>query len=142
MGGRASRENERKAMNNYLADATVIIDHLRGEEKATLFLEEFNPYISVVTLAELIQGSQNKEEQTLVLKICASFPGLTISKSISDLSIELMSKFFLSQNLSFLDALIAASALENKLVLVTDNIKHFKFIKELKAVSHGSVFKS
>lgn len=127
-------------MNNYLADTTVIIDHLRGDEKATIFLEEFNPQISIVTIAESIQGAQDKREQALAVKICESFPRLNINGRISALAVELMKKFYLSNGLKFLDALIAATALENKLVLVTDNLKHFEFIKGLEVVSQKEVF--
>lgn len=127
-------------MSNYLADTTVIIDHLRGNEKSTLFLEKFNPYISVVTIAELIQGSQNKQEQAQAVKMCVSLSELTINKKISDFAIELMKKFCLSHGLKFLDALIAATAMENKLTLITGNLKHFTFIEELKTVSQEEVF--
>ncbi len=118
-------------MKNYLADTTVIIDHLRGDKRATVFLEAFNPQISIVTVAESIQGSKDKREQALALKICESLLVLNVSGKISALAIELMKKFYLSSGLKFLDALIAATALETKLVLVTSNLKHFRFIKGL-----------
>lgn len=49
-------------------------------------------------------------------------------------SIKLMEEFRLSQGLLFLDALIAATSICNKLTLVTDNVKHFQFIKKLQLV--------
>ena len=127
-------------MSNYLADTTVVIDHLRGSEKATIFLEEFSPDISVVTVAELIQGSKDKREQFLAVKMCASLLQHAIDRKTSDLAINLMKKFCLSHGLRFLDALIAATALENKLVLVTGNLKHFRFIKGLEVISQEGVF--
>lgn len=127
-------------MNNYLADTTVIIDHLRGDKTATIFLEESNPVISVVTTAELIQGSKDKREQTMSIKVCSSLQEITINRKISNLAIKLMEKFFLSHGLKFLDALIAATALENKLLLVTGNLKHFIFIQELKVISQKEAF--
>lgn len=126
-------------MNNYLADTTVIIDHLRGDKMATVFLEKSNPFVSVVTMAELIQGSKDKREQAISIKIYSSFQELTINREISNLAIKLMEKFFLSHGLKFLDALIAATALENKLLLVTGNLKHFIFIKGLNVVSQKEV---
>lgn len=128
-------------MSKYLADTTVVIDHLRGNEKATIFLEDFNPYISIVTVAELIQGSKDKREQTLAVKICASLPELTVNKKISDFAIEFMKKFYLSNGLRFLDALVAATAMENKLLLVTGNVKHFRFIKGLETLSQKAAFR-
>lgn len=127
-------------MRNYLADTTVIIDHLRGDRKATTFLGEFNPQISIVTVAELIQGAHDKREQILAVKISASLPGININGKISVLAIDLMKKFYLSNGLKFLDALIAATALENKLALVTSNLKHFRFISGLEVISQKKAF--
>ena len=139
MGGWTSCKNEYQGMSNYLADTTVLIDHLRGEENAAVFLEKFSPYISTVTIAELIQGSKNKRDQVLAIKICETLPQLNIDKKISDAAIELMGKFCLSHGLNFLDALIAATAMENKLILVTGNLKHFKFIAGLKTISQNQI---
>lgn len=127
-------------MNNYLADTTVIVDHLRGDKKATIFLKEFNPAISIVTIAELVQGARDKREQALAVKICTSLLVINTNGKISALAIELMKKFYLSDGLKFLDALIAASALENKLILATGNLKHFRFIKGLQAISQEEAF--
>lgn len=127
-------------MNNYLADTTVIIDHLRGDRRATTFLEEFKPHISIVTIAESIQGAKDKGEQALAVKICSAFTVFPINGNISALAINLMKKFYLSHGLKFLDALIAATALEEKLILVTDNLKHFKFIKGLEVISQKEAF--
>lgn len=42
-----------------------------------------------------------------------------------------MGKFALSSNMRAGDAIIAATATENNMALVSSNIKHFKVIKEL-----------
>lgn len=128
-------------MNKYLADTTVVIEHLRGNEQATIFLESNYPHISTVTVAELIQGSKDKQDQKMVLKTCSSLTEDIINGSIAEKAINLMSRFYLSNGLQFLDAIVAATALHNKLILVTDNIKHFKFIPELKVLSHSEVFR-
>lgn len=128
-------------MSSYLADTTVVVDHLRGNKKATKFLEECNPGISVVTVAELIQGSKDKGEQAMAVKICTAFQELSIDKKISGRALELIEKFYLPHGLLFLDALIAATALENKLVLITGNLKHFRFIKGLRIISQDTAFK-
>lgn len=128
-------------MNNYLADTTVLIDHLRGQKKATAFLQEFSPSISVVTIAELIQGSRNKQDQALAVKLCTTLPELTVNKKIADFAIELMKQYFLSRGLQFLDALVAATAMENNLTLVSENLKHFRFIKVLEVISQKTLFR-
>lgn len=126
-------------MNSYLADTTLLVDHLRGDEKTRSFLEKNIPSISTVTIAELIQGSKDKREQHLAEKLSSSLPEAPIDRKISALAIKLMREFCLSHGLLFLDALIAATALENKLILVTGNLKHFKFIQGLKIVSQKEI---
>ncbi len=121
-------------MNKYLADTTVIIEHLRGNKQAKKFLEISSPSLSVVTLAELIQGSRDKRELTHVKKLVNNFPQLYINMNICEKTMQLLADFHLSHGLLFLDALIAATAIENKLILVTENMKHFQFIKDLKII--------
>ena len=129
-------------MTNYLADTTILIDHLCGNHKAKYFLKNEQPSISTVTIAELIQGSRNKEDLASALKVCKSLPEAAIDKKISGKAIKLLENLRLSENLMFLDALIAATALENNLTLVTGNVKHFKKINGLKLISQESLFKN
>jgi predicted nucleic acid-binding protein len=56
---------------------------------------------------------------------------LHIDYSISALSSELVSDLHLSYGLKFLDAVIAATAIKHKLILKTQDTKHFKCIKGL-----------
>ena len=119
-------------MQRYLADTTVLIDHLRGDKRAIVSLKENLPSISQVTVAELIQGVSNKRELSAVEQAISDLQIIPISSDISLKAINFMRKFFLSKNFQFLDALIAATAIERSLTLVTANIKHFKFIRGLK----------
>lgn len=141
MGSVITSKNEHKVMSNYLADTTVIIDHLRGNNKATVFLENFAPNISIVTMAELIQGSRDRRDQNFVVKTCASLSELSIDKKISEKAITFMKEFYLSNGLQFLDAVIAATAILSRLILVTNNTKHFRFIHGLEVLSHSEAFK-
>lgn len=120
-------------MAKYLADSNVLIDHLRQKDSpATSFLLDFRPEISVATEAELIEGSNDNRELRNVQRLCDSLVILSIDTTICKTAINLMYRFFLSHKLEFMDALIAATAMENKLTLVTANVKHFAFIKGLK----------
>lgn len=125
-------------MSKYLVDTTLLIEHLRGNEQARAFLKDNYPNISTVSIAELIQGSRDKDELAAALKLVLSLSEIAIDKKISNKAIDLMKKFYLSKGLKFLDALIAATALENKLTLITGNLKHFKFIEGLSVVSHSN----
>ncbi len=122
-------------MSKYLADTTLLIEHLRGNKKASVFLMKNSPDISTVSVAELIQGSRDKDELMAALKLCMSLSEIAIDKKISNHAIELMKKFYLSKGLKFLDAIIAATALENHLTVITGNLKHFHFIEGLKVTS-------
>lgn len=122
-------------MSKYLADTTLLIEHLRGNNKASVFLKANSPYISTVSIAELIQGSRDKNELKVALKLCVSLSEIAIDKRISNHAITLMKKFYLSKGLKFLDAIIASSVLENKLTLITGNLKHFNFIEGLTVAS-------
>lgn len=127
---------------SYLADTTVFVDHLRGSTQATKFLEEKIPTISTVTIAELIQGVKNKKELKIVLNLVRKFPEETISLKISKKALEILTDFSISQGIKFMDALIAATAISSQSILVSDNVKHFRFISELEVVSHQQAFKN
>lgn len=128
-------------MNKYLADTTVFIEHLRGNLHAKEFLESQKPSISTVTIAELLQGARDKQEVSSVMKLCASFSDIAIDKKVSHKSLDLLEQFHLSHGLLFLDALIAAIALENNMILVTGNMKHFKYLPTLQVISQETVFR-
>jgi len=122
-------------MGKYLVDTTVFVNHLRNQALATEFLKKEGLVVSIVSVTELIQGARNKPEQKLIEKLIDQFEINWGSASINRLAVNLLEKYFLKFNLRFLDALIAATALERELVLISDNLKHFKFISGLKVVS-------
>ena len=59
---------------------------------------------------------------------------LEINENISMIAGDLFEKYYHSHGLGIMDALVAASAIVTKDTLVSHNIKHFTFIKELKLV--------
>lgn len=122
-------------MSKFLADTTVLVEMLRGNSLAKQFLESTTPEISKVTFVELVEGCRNKKDLRLVEKACSLLFQIKIDMVISEMAIGLLKNYKLSHGLLFLDALIAATALENKLVLITENLKDFRFIKGLKIVS-------
>lgn len=140
MGKRATHKNILKIkMSKFLADTTLLVDMLRNNSLAKQFLEQNTPRISRITYVELIEGCRNKEDLRLVEKTCNLLPQVKIDLVISETAIELLKKYNLSHGLLFLDALIAATAIENKLTLITQNLKDFRFIKGLKIVSQKKI---
>ena len=116
-----------------LLDTTVFVDYYRNDPKAKNFLQDGTHLIcSIITAAELIQGSRNKNEQRNVDKLLAKAVLIPLSPEIGDIMLSLMKSYFLSHGLQIPDALIAATVIEEGLTLVTSNTKHFSFIKGLK----------
>lgn len=119
-------------MAKYLADTTLLVDHLRKDVDAKEFLVVEAPSISQTSVAELIEGAKNKFHLNQINITISPLKVIPIDENISSSAINLMLEHFLSHGLKFMDALIAATAMENKLTLVTANVKHFAFIKGLK----------
>lgn len=124
-------------MKKYLIDSNVIIFYLRDDTKAVSFLDNLGKfYISSIIAGEVYQGAKNKKELKTTTdffsKYCHIIP---VNIQMSDLALELLQKYVLSHGLLILDALIAATAIEENLQLVTANTKHFKFVKGLKIIN-------
>ena len=125
----------------YLVDTTVLVDHLRGREWASRILKREDVVISYVTVAELIKGVRNKEELRVVLEWVMSFRVLWGGEDSNQLAVYLLKKYRLRSGFGFLDALIASIAILDGLVLVTDNVKHFKRIAGLEVIRPRQLLK-
>ena len=120
-----------------LVDTDVMIWHLRGLPKATQALDALDTLtLSAVTWLELLQGMRNRAELQAVQKSLAMRHAvrLPITETITQRAIDLMEALTLSHGLQMADALIAATALEHNLPLVTANAKHFATINGLDLV--------
>lgn len=120
-------------MKNYLFDTTVIIDYLRYNSKITALFDKIqSPAVSVITVCEVYQGAGNKIVLNKIKLTLSNFKVFPLTEFISRRLLQLIEQYHLSYGLLIPDALIAATALENNLTLLTGNIKHFQMIKELK----------
>jgi hypothetical protein len=118
-----------------LVDSDILIWVMRGDDRASTFLDDIaSPAISAVSYMELVQGMRNRRELAALTAFAQARKVrlLPISESITGRAVRLVERHFLSHHLQLADALIAASALENKLTLATGNVKHFKAISGLK----------
>ena len=117
----------------FLIDTNILVDYLRFYPKAQEFLDSLRwRYISIISAMEIIQGSRNKRELEIELSFLHNFKVINIDNKISDLALDLMKNYKLKFNLLIPDAFIAATALSRDKILITKNIKDFKFIKGLK----------
>ena len=85
---------------------------------------------------ELIIGCRNKSELQVLNCFLVQFQVLTLISDIADRAIELLHCYSLSHGLLIADALIAATAIENKISLLSKNQRDFRFILELNLISY------
>jgi len=121
-------------MKKYLLDSSIIIEALRVHlYKADEFL--IDKYgnricISIISTTELFSGKSTKEEAVFkyVEYLIRSFEIIELSAKIAYEAGIIRRDF----STKIADAIIAASALENNLTLVTHNQKDFIMIRDLK----------
>ena len=121
-----------------LIDSDVLIWLTRGHEKARARLAAIDPWrISVVTYLELAQGCRNKAELDRLKRGLAARQTLVLplTPAISDRCVSLIDEYALSHGIQMADALIAATALESGLTVLTGNTKHFVPIAGLEVES-------
>ena len=117
-----------------LVDTDVLIWHLRGYQQAAQRLDRLSGLtLSAISFLELIQGMRNKAELAAVQKMLALRKAdvLPLTPAITQRAVSLMEILALSHGLQIADALIAATAIEHNLTLLTGNIKHFRSVEGL-----------
>jgi predicted nucleic acid-binding protein len=116
-------------------DTDIFIWIQRGNRKAAGVVErEDERLISVLTYMELLQCAKNKKQHEYTKSFLKDFGFQTLpfTENIGHRAAVYIEEYALSYGLRAGDAIIAATAAENNLVLCTGNRKHFKPIKELK----------
>jgi predicted nucleic acid-binding protein len=118
----------------YLVDTDVLIDVSRNNEAAIDFLDQLADSwsMSIITALELIVGARNKKEVSQIDQLVAVYSAIPLSAEIGNSSYGLLRHFAKSHGLRVFDSLIAATAIEENLTLVTKNKKHFQMISSLK----------
>lgn len=117
-----------------LVDTDVLIWYMRGSAKALRAIEGLDGFsISVVTYIELVQGLRSKAELNALRNFlqAKSVALLHITESISSSAMFLVEQHHFSHALGLSDALIAATAVNHGLPLMTANTKHYRIIKNL-----------
>ncbi len=116
-------------MADYLLDSNVLILHLRERPEITALLTQWGKegilYISVATRTEILAGMRPHEEEH-TMELLDSLENLPVDEAIADRAGRLIYQYACQGiQLSFPDALIAATALNHDLTLATTNPKHF-----------------
>lgn len=113
-------------MADLLVDTDIFIDHLRGAQ--ALRAGQHRIHYSVITRAELVAGNSATDAVNVLL---APFREIPIDRGIA----ERAGRIKRESGTRLPDALIAASALERGLSLVTRNVKDFSNIRQLRLKS-------
>jgi len=118
----------------YLVDTDVLIDVSRSNDAAIDFLDRLGASwsISIITPLELIVGARNKKEVAQIDQLVAAYSAIPLTAEIGNSSYDLLRQFAKSHGLRVFDSLIAATAIDEGLTLVTKNKKHFQMISALK----------
>ena len=110
-------------MADLLVDTDIFIDHLRGA--TALVPGRHRLHYSVVTRAELFAGNT---ATNLSIQLLAPFRELGVDRTVA----ERAGRIALEFGVRLPDALVAATAIEHGLGLVTRNRKHFDSIRGLR----------
>ena len=120
-------------------DTDVFIDHFRGQEAATAYIHSLpveQRATTEITVMELYKGVANQQELATILQFLTQnrVTRLSVSTTASQRAVELGHQNGLAHGLGIPDALIAAIAMEGVHTLVTDNVRHFRFIPGLQVL--------
>ena len=123
----------------YLLDTNLIIDAIRKFQPTIDFMEHLlhfpnsQAYLSSITNLELHLGRSAKDPNALqeINLLINQFKAIDVNLKISGSAGELVREL----SIDTLDAVIAATAINYDLILVTKNRKHFTKIKDLKLIS-------
>lgn len=111
-------------MNGRLIDTNILISLAKKEiELKDIATTETRLYISVITYMEVMTYPfKNKLVKELVSKLCKKLPVIQLSRKIVERVIILKN----NPEINLGDAVIAATALTNKLDLITANVANYK----------------
>ena len=115
-------------------DTDIFIWVQRGNEKAARLIDRCEDrYLSIQSYMELLQGAKNKAQHKNVQDFISEFgfSVLPLSENIGHRALIYVEEYALSSSMRAGDAIIAATAVENNLPMVSSNAKHFKAVKEL-----------
>ena len=111
-----------------LFDTDIFVDHLRGARR----LPDFSGYYSVITRAELFAG--DKEDESAVRALLALHTEIAVDAIIA----ERAGRLRRTSTIRMPDALVAATALEHGLELMTRNRRDFDRVRDLRLRSPAS----
>lgn len=132
-------------MKSYLLDTSVIINYLQGKDNIVKLLNNIEGELasSYVCLAELYEGVYRVKNKLEIEKdVTDFFKSLSalypVDEKVAKQFGEIRAKLKLQGSvIEDIDIFIAATCLVYDLTLITQNVKHFSRINNLKILSAG-----
>ena len=117
----------------FLIDSNVLIDVSRGKAAPIAYVDGLADSwaISPVTAMELIVGARDKLDLATIDGFLSLYPVIQLSDCIGTAAYQLLKTYAKSHGLHVFDSLVAATAMEKNLTLVTLNRKHYQMIQGL-----------
>ena len=117
----------------YLVDSDVLIDISRGKALARDYIDALPEgwAMSQISALELLVGARDKRDLADIDTFLSAYVIVPLQGLIGTRAYELLKLYAKSHGLHVFDSLIAATAIEEGLTLVTKNRRHFGVIKGL-----------
>ena len=122
-------------MDEHLLDTNILSKIFYGNADVKNFVDNLMVGVETIVYIECIQGSISNGDKRRIKRSLQKIKFYLLTNNIAQNAIELIDNYSNSNGLLLADALIAATALEYDLTLITYNTKHFQFIKGLKVLT-------
>jgi predicted nucleic acid-binding protein len=118
----------------YLIDSDVLIDISRGKQAARDYVDALVEgwAISQVSALELIVGARDNRDLACIDSFLSAYMIVPLRDAIGRKAYELLKRYAKPYGLHVFDSLVAATAIEEGLTLVSRNSKHFAYIEGLR----------
>ena len=113
-----------------LLDTDVLVEYLRGRPEAIEYLEGLESDL-FVSVAEFFSGVKGDQEEWSLEQFLLAFTALPVTEGVARLGGLYRRDFRPSHGAGLADALIAATAEENGVNLVTFNRRHFPMVRKV-----------
>ncbi len=119
-----------------LVDTDVLIDFLRGHERAVSFVEVHSDRIilSSIVVAELyagVRGGRDGAEQVALERFLSLFRIVPVNDDIARLGGLYRRDYFRSHGVGLADAVVAATATVEDAELKTLNVRHYPMFEDI-----------
>ncbi len=117
-----------------LLDTDVVVDFLRGDARASDFVQSCRGEIvlSAITAAEIYSGARDDQETAELDQFLSLFPVVPVTGPIARVAGLYQRRWRKSHGLLLGDAVIAATARSGNARLATLNVRHFPMFPGLK----------